>query len=535
MGRVIQIFFSKCFLVFLSAFLFASCSEFNESLNTHYDVLIVGGAVYDGSNSSPKNINIGIIEDKIISMNASENSSANHILDATGYIVAPGFIDPHTHALGELISQNQNANINYLTQGVTTVFVGNDGGGIPNLEATIALITNQGIGTNMGFFVGHGDVRKIIMGLENRAPTEGELKEMLELTADQMRFGAIGLSTGLYYTPGSFAETDEVIALAKVTSQYGGVYDTHMRDESSYSIGLIGSIEEVIRIAKESDISVHISHLKALGHDVWGQSGAVIQLVDNANQRGLRITANQYPYLAGGTRFSSVLIPAWVRADSREAMFDRLKNRDLQDRIYEEMVRNLNRRGGPNTMLVTSNKSPWRGMFLNEIAEIMKLDVLDAAIEIIKEGDPSIASFMINENDLHVFATQNWTMTGSDGSEGHPRKYATYPKVFQDMVLKERLFSLEKFVYRSSGLVADTFNLCDRGYLEEGRKADIIVLDLERFTPLANFEDPTLLSTGVIHAMVNGKQVITHEQFTEELPGVVINRQKINCEDNEIQ
>ena len=257
--------------------------------------------------------------------------------------------------------------------------------------------------------------------------------------------------------------------------------------------------------------------------------------IDNANQRGLKITANQYPYLAGGTRFSSVLIPAWVRADSREAMFDRLKNRDLQDRIHEEMIRNLNRRGGPNTMLVTSNKSPWRGMFLNEIAEIMKLDVLDAAIEIIKEGDPSIASFMINENDLHVFATQNWSMTGSDGSEGHPRKYATYPKVFQDMVLKERLFSLEKFVYRSSGLVADTFNLCDRGYLEEGRKADIIVLDLERFTPLANFEDPTLLSTGVIHAMVNGKQVITHEQFTEELPGVVINRQKINCEDNEIQ
>jgi N-acyl-D-aspartate/D-glutamate deacylase len=174
-------------------------------------------------------------------------------------------------------------------------------------------------------------------------------------------------------------------------------------------------------------------------------------------------------------------------------------------------------------------------MFLNEIAEIMKLDVLDAAIEIIKEGDPSIASFMINENDLHVFATQKWTMTGSDGSEGHPRKYATYPKVFQDMVLKERLFSLEKFIYRSSGLVADTFNLCDRGYLEEGRKADIIILDLERFTPLANFEDPTLLSTGVIHAMVNGKQVITREHLTEELPGVVINRQKINCEVNEIQ
>ena len=334
MDRVRQIFFSTWFLVSLLAFLLASCSEFNESLNTHYDVLIVGGAVYDGSNSSPKNINIGIIEDKIISMNASENSSANHVLDATGYIVTPGFIDPHTHALEELISQNQNANVNYLTQGVTTVFVGNDGGGIPNLEATISLITNQGIGTNMGFFVGHGDVRKIIMGLENRMPTENDLKAMLDLTEDQMRLGAIGLSTGLYYTPGSFAETDEVIALAKVASQYGGIYDTHMRDESSYSIGLIGSIEEVIRIAKESDISVHISHLKALGHDVWGQSGAVIQLVDNAIQQGLKITANQYPYLAGGTRFSSVLIPAWVRADSREAMFDRLKNRDLQDRIH---------------------------------------------------------------------------------------------------------------------------------------------------------------------------------------------------------
>ncbi len=368
------------------------------------------------------------------------------------------------------------------------------------------------------------------MGLENRAPTEDELRQMLALTEEQMQAGAVGLSTGLYYTPGSFSSTDEVVALARVAADFGGVYDTHMRDESAYTIGLLASVKEAITIAEDADIPVHISHLKALGREVWGQSGDVISMVNAARERGLKVTANQYPYRASGTRFSAALIPGWVRADSKEAMFERLDNADLKDRIREEMETNLWRRGGPDAMLVTGTDSPWRGMTLTEIAENMQRDSLDAALEVVRVGDPSIASFVMKLPDIYAIALQEWVMTGSDGSEGHPRKYASYPKAFQDMVVTEKLFPVERFVHRSSGLVADTFHLCDRGYLEEGRKADVVVLDVNNYLPLADFENPGRLSSGVVHALVNGIAVISDGKQTGKLPGVVIHRQHLECE-----
>jgi N-acyl-D-aspartate/D-glutamate deacylase len=352
---------------------------------------------------------------------------------------------------------------------------------------------------------------------------------MLRLMAEAMRAGAVGLSTGLYYTPGSFAATDEVVALARVAAEYGGVYDTHMRDESAYSIGLLASVEETITIAEEAKIPVHISHLKALGREVWGQSGDVVELVNEARKRGLEVTANQYPYQASGTRFSAALIPGWVRADSTEAMFSRLENGDLKDRIREEMQTNLWRRGGPEAMLVTGTNSQWRGMTLADISASLKQDSLEAAITVVREGDPSIASFVMELPDIKAIALQEWVMTGSDGSEGHPRKYATYPKAYQDMVVGTKLFGLERFVYRSAGLVADTFNLCDRGYLQIGRKADVVVLDIDNYLPLANFENPTALASGVRHVLVNGIAVIREGEQTGHLPGEVIDRQWLSC------
>lgn len=340
---------------------------------------------------------------------------------------------------------------------------------------------------------------------------------------------SIAVHRHLFDTPGSFSSTDEVVALARVAAKFGGVYDTHMRDESSYTIGLLASVEETITIAAEADIPVHISHLKALGRDVWGQSGDVIEMINAARQRGLRVTANQYPYRASGTRFSAALIPGWVRADSIEAMFERLENADLKDRIRAEMEANLWRRGGPGAMLVTGTDSQWRGMTLADIAASMQRDSLDAAVEVVRAGDPSIASFVMELPDIYAIALQDWVMTGSDGSEGHPRKYASYPKAFQDMVVTEKLFPVERFVHRSSGLVADTFNLCDRGYLEEGRKADVVVLDINNYLPLADFENPTKLSSGVVHAWVNGVAVISNGKHTGALPGAVIHRQQLEC------
>jgi N-acyl-D-aspartate/D-glutamate deacylase len=506
----------------------SACSPQQSDEQETYSVLIINGAVYDGSPAPARYTNIGISGERIVSMDASPDAEASLIIDAAGVAVVPGFIDPHTHAEGDLLDDARKANVNYLTQGVTTVFVGNDGRGLPDLEEKLAIMERQGIGSNVAFFTGHGTAREGIMGLEDRAPTDDELDEMREFVANDMRAGALGLSTGLYYRPGSYAETDEVIELAKIAAEFGGVYDTHMRDESSYTIGLLGAIREVIEIAERANIPVHIAHLKALGRDVWGQSGDVIALIAAAQERGVEITADQYPYRASGTSLRGSLVPRWVMAGSNEAMFERLANADLEDRIREEMEDNLRRRGGEESLLVTG-ESAWRGMTLKEIAEEMGVDAIDAAVEVIRAGNPSVASFNMSPDDIDALAIQPWVMTGSDGSQGHPRKYATYPKAYQDMVVSKGLFSLQHFINRSSGLVADFFFLCDRGYLRPGLKADIAIIDLDTFTPVADFQNATELSTGISELLVNGKLAIADGQYTGALHGTVVNRQDLEC------
>ena len=282
------------------------------------------------------------------------------------------------------------------------------------------------------------------MGLENRAPTEAELDAMRDYVEADMQAGALGLSTGLFYRPGSYAETEEVIELAKIAAQYDGVYDTHLRDESSYTIGLLGAVEEAIEIGEKADIPVHIAHIKALGRDVWGQSGDIIGLVSAAHERGVAVTADQYPWRASGTSLSSSLLPRWVQADSDDAMFERLDNTDLRDGIREEMEGNLWRRGGRDSLLITG-ESEWKGMTLGEIAEQMDMEPVDAAVEVIRGGDPSVGSFNMNPDDISAMAIQPWVMTGSDGSGGHPRKYASYPKAYQDFV-NGGLMNLQRYV-----------------------------------------------------------------------------------------
>jgi len=519
--RTIRLLICSLLLLMLGA-----CDTSDES--ARFDILIINGTVYDGSAGPSRQSNIAIIGERIVSLNAATDAAADNVIDANGLAVVAGFIDPHTHAEDEVFNVPANANINYLTQGVTTVFIGNDGGGISEGATGIAAMRSQGIGTNVGFFAGHQAIRRKVMGLEDRVPGTAELDAMRKLVAIEMEAGALGLSTGLFYTPGSFAATAEVIELAKVAAEYSGVYDSHMRDESSYNIGLLGSVEELIEIGEKADIPVHAAHLKALGTDVWGQSGDVIALIESARGRGIDVTADQYPWRASGTRFAAALIPGWVRADSTEAMFGRIANPDLQDRIREEMQANLRRRGGEDSMLVTG-ESEWRGMTLGEISEQMSVAPVDAAIAVVRGGNPSIASFNMNPDDISAIAIQPWVMTGSDGSKGHPRKFASYPKAYRDFVVEQSLMPMEKFVHRSSGLVADSFGLCDRGYLEEGRRADIAIIDRETFLPVANFQNPTALATGVTHLLVNGIFVIRDGNLTGALPGAVIHRQKLEC------
>ena len=526
-----------CFLVLTSVLVLGlgACQGASEA-KLDADILIKNGAVFIGDNSSAQNLTIAIKDDEIIYIGERANHiDAAKILDVKGHYVLPGFIDPHTHSMAELTSKDPEIreNRNYQFQGVSTVVNGNDGFGDPDIKQQIADLNTNGIGTNTALFIGHGALRKSVMGGDKRAPTEAELTEMKDKIAQGMEAGALGLSTGLFYAPGSFSNTEEVIALAKAAAEYGGVYDSHIRDEATYNIGLEAAVEEVIEIAKQADIAANIAHIKALGVDVWGKSDVLIAKIESARAEGVKITADQYPWRASGTRISNALIPRWVKAGSSEDYLKRLSEPELAGRIKLETTENLRKRGGPEAVLITQTNPEWQGQTLGALAAKYKLSPVDTALKLAREGDARIASFNMSPSDIENFMRQDWVMTSSDGSTGHPRKYASFPKKFRDYVIDKNLMPVETFFYRSSGLVADTFGICDRGYLKVGYKADIAILDPEAFTPKANYQNPSELSGGVSYLLINGEAVISNGQAQSNLPGQVLRRCRRDHQDAE--
>src|SRR5436309_1283278 len=319
------------------------------------DLLILHGQLVDGSGRKPRTADVGTRGDRIVFVGDARKAhlDAARTIDATGLVVAPGFIDPHTHTLGDLSDSNRKSNLAYLTQGVTTVVTGNDGSSAANIGETLRKWDAQGIGSNAILLAGHGTIRGRVLGPNDVQPTTVQLEEMKRLMAQAMDDGAFGISTGLYYAPGSYAKTEEVIELSKVAAAKGGVYDTHMRSESSYSIGLLGSIKETIRIGREAKIPVHISHIKALGPEVWGQSKQAIDLIRKARAEGIDASACQYPYTASGTSLQASLIPRWAEVGGRSELLKRIGDPQIRPRLLAEMENNLKRRGGADSLLVT--------------------------------------------------------------------------------------------------------------------------------------------------------------------------------------
>ena len=490
------------------------------------DYLIENGDVFIGDNTPTQDFVVAIKDDEVVYVGKTTSIKADKIIDAQGLYVLPGFIDPHTHSLDELTSNNSETrlNKNYLFQGVTTVVNGNDGFGEPDIARIAAELQDAGIGTNTALFIGHGALRQSVMGGDKRAPKVAELEVMKLKIGEGMEAGALGLSTGLFYAPGNFSETEEVIELAKVAAESGGIYDSHIRDEASYNIGLEAAVGEVIEIAREANIPANIAHIKALGVDVWGKSEALINMVEAAQAEGLKITADQYPWRASGTRISNALLPRWVKAGTQSDYFARLSDPKLVDRITKETAENLRKRGGPEAVLITQKNPDWQGQTLARLAKKYELSPIEMALKIAREGDARIASFNMNADDIDSFMVQEWVMTSSDGSTGHPRKFASYPKKYRDYVINKNLMPVETFFYRSSGLVADTFGLCERGYLKLGYKADIAIIDPDEFTPKADFQNPEKLAEGVVHLFVNGKVAISKGKVGTELSGDVLKR-----------
>jgi len=486
------------------------------------DLLITNGIVYTGNSDKAQSLDLAICGQMICGMYAtgSYNVEAEKVIDAKGKIVSPGFIDPHTHSLAELLSKDKNHNLNYLTQGVTTVVNGNDGGGPVDVQATVNKLNANGIGTNVALLVGHGSIREQVMGRVERYATTDELTQMSTLLTSAMESGAIGLSTGLYYVPGSYANTEEVITLAKIASQFGGIYDTHLRDESTFNIGFTAALDEAINIVDKANIHLHLAHIKALGVDVWGQSKAAIAKIEQAQKQGISISADQYPWLASGTKLRSAVMPKWVMADSKEAFHRRLNQADLAAQLAREITENIRRRGGPQSLAITEFKDKSLvGLNLKQVAELKELSVVDTAIWMVQQGDVRVASFNMSPEDVENFMVQPWVVTSSDGTNGHPRKYASFPRKYQSYVVDKKLLDLATFINRSSSQTAKILGLDDRGILKQGFKADIIIFDKQDFAPKADFTQWNNYSVGVEQVIVNGQLVIEDSKYQHTLAG----------------
>jgi N-acyl-D-amino-acid deacylase len=493
------------------------------------DYLLVGGRVVDGTGSAPRYADVGIRGERIVFIGkaSAAHLQAKQTFSAKGLIICPGFIDPHTHADGYLDDPVRRNNLNYIMQGVTTVVVGNDGGGPINLAATLDRYQRQGIGTNVAVLTGFGTIRRAVMGMVDADPTPAQLDQMRSYVRKAMQEGAFGFSTGLFYAPQSFSKTPEVIALAKVAAQYGGFYDTHMRDEDSYSIGLLGAIDETIEIGREAHIPVHISHIKALGPEVWGKSVAAIAKINAARAAGQNVTAAQYPYSGSGTSLPASLLPPWAHEGTREQVSARLNDPAQREKLLGAITENIKRRGGANTLLFTSSRLPeLYAKTLAQVAASRKIPVPETALAILQAAsrdktwnELGLISFNMSETDIDNFMRQPWVMTDSDGSPGHPRLYGTYPRKLRVYVYEKKLITLPFMVRVSTELPAELLGLKDRGVLREGNVADVIAFDPATIADKATYVHPEVLSVGMEYIFINGKLVVNAGKYTGVLTG----------------
>lgn len=521
-------------LVPLIPLMLAGCNPPDDSASgpqMEVELLIADGLLYDGSGSVPVNADIGISDGRIRFIGDAEASgvSAADRIDAAGHWVTPGFIDAHSHAvLDEDYGKDAEP---YLRQGITTAVLGMDGGGTFNVNDRFNAWRAAGIGVNAIHFVGHGAIRETVMGHEDREPTADELEEMKRLVQKGMDEGAFGLSTGLFYVPGTYASTDEVIELGKVAAEYeGAIYDTHDRDLGAVyqGVGYEASVEEGIRIAEESGLRGIFSHYNLQGAHNYGRAEVGARLINEARARGVDIWAAHHPYTATQSSVRAYTMPYWASAGGREAMIARFDDPETSAEIMAATNAMLEIRGGADKIMLVDERPDLNGKTLAEVAGEQELSAAETAQWILREGNASVMNLeLYDHQNTRRLAQEAWMMTCTDGRTPraderatHPRTFGAFPKKMRHFVFEEDLLTPE-FVIRSfSGLAADFYGLADRGYLREGYVAELVVIDPDRYRDLATFENPKLMSEGVVHLMVNGRFAIRDGEMTGELAGV---------------
>jgi N-acyl-D-amino-acid deacylase len=496
---------------------------------TTFDLLVRNAQVYDGMGNPWIRADVGVTGDRIVAVGALP-AAAKKTIDARGLALAPGFIDVHSHAGGGLATAALKHGQPVLAQGITTVFVNPDGGGPVDLVTQRDTYTKQGIGLNVALMVPHGSIRREVMNMTDRDPSPGELARMIALTRAGMKAGAFGLSSGLYYAPGSYSKTDEVIAMAKAAAEFHGVYSSHIRDESDYSVGLLAAVQEVIDVAEQAGLIGVVSHVKALGPASHGLSLAIVQRLEAARARGVQVYTDQYPYSASGTGITGALIPRWAQVAGRDALLRRIRG-DEGKKILDAVRANIARRGGADTLVISrySVDPSLEGKSLAELATAAGTTPEQHALDLLQKGDASLVSFNMSERDIELLMRQPWNMTSTDGDlvpmgqgKPHPRAYGAFPRKLRLYVRERGIIDLPFAIRSMTSLPAQVFGLKDRGQIRAGAIADLVLFDPATVNDPATYQDPHQLATGMTHIIVNGVVVREGGAFTGALAGRVL-------------
>ncbi len=501
-----------------------------------WDLLLHGGTVVDGTGAPRFRADVAVRDGRIarVSRTPLDPARARRVVDATGLVVAPGFIDMHAHLDPLLRLPGAESHVR---QGVTTALGGPDGGSPLPLAPYLDSAQAAGLGMNVAFLIGHNTIRERVMGMADRAPTDDELARMERLVAGGMGDGAFGLSTGLKYLPGAFSNVDEVVALATVAADSGGIYTSHLREEG---LGLIEGVAEALEIGRRARIPVVLTHHKVVGKPMWGASRTTLAMVDSARAAGTDVMLDQYPYTATYTGIG-VLVPAWAMAGGDSAFARRRREPVTRDSIVAGIVFNiLNDRGGGDIDRVQLARVPWdhslEGGTLADWARRLGREPTpevgaELVIEALRRGGASAIYHVLDEGDVERIMIHPQTMIASDGrltqpGEGHPhpRWYGTFPRVLGVYVREKKLLSLEEAVHKMTGMPADRLGLADRGRVREGDVADLVLFDPETVRDRATFENPHQYPVGIPYVFVAGQAVVDGDRFTEARPGVVLRR-----------
>lgn len=486
------------------------------------DLLITNGKIIDGTGNNWYYGNIAIKDGKILKIGRDVNFSAKKIINAKGLIIAPGFIDVHTHLEGD--EAGDPTATNFILDGVTTCVTGNCGSSTVDIKKYLNWVDSLKLSINVATLVGHNDVRKKVMGRANRDATPDEMKQMEAIVDKAMKDGAVGLSTGLIYIPGTYTKTPEIVSLAKVAAKYNGVYASHMRDEGD---SVTYAIEEALTIGREAGIPVQISHFKLSGQHNWGRSKETVPMIEAARREGIDVTIDQYPYTASSTSIST-LIPGEILADGQDSIKSRLQRPEVKKYVVNSMLARLKKRKLKHfSYAVVAYYSPdtaYNGKSIEQINRMKgrkhkaKEEAL-TVIDIMMNGGASAVFHGMGEEDVKRIMQYPFNMIASDASirilnfgMPHPRGYGTNARVLSKYVREEKVLSLEEAIRRMTSLPAQKFQLKDRGLLKEGYAADIVIFDEKEVKDISTFEKPHAYSKGFHYVFVNGILTVDNEK-----------------------